>query len=95
MPKLTLEEKRRQSIYRQLYGKQSYNQQSLPKKPEANISSVKQTFTPSILPTTNNQLIDSKYLKADLLKVAIFSAIAVSIQVFLFIAQRNHLINLY
>lgn len=94
MAKLTLEEKRRQSIYRQLYGKQTV---SLPKTEHTTTQTTinKVTYQPSVNLTLNNlQAGDSKYLKVDLLKVVALSSAAIVIQFILYFAQKNHLIKL-
>ncbi len=95
MAKLTLEEKRRQSIYRQLYGKQSSSpvkveEVSKPQTPTNQIS-----LNQKASPIQKTQAIDSKYLKNDLQKVLMLSTAAIAIQLLLFFAQRNHLINFY
>ena len=94
MAKLTLEEKRRQSIYRQLYGKQAI---SLPKTLQSTTQATinKVTYQPSANLTSHNMLAgDSKYLKVDLLKVVALSSAAIVIQFILYFAQKNHLIKL-
>lgn len=94
MAKLTLEEKRRQSIYRQFYGKQTI---SLPKteKPTNQTIINNVAYQPTTTLTSHNLLAsDTKYLKVDLLKVLALSTTAIVIQLILFFAQKNHLIKL-
>lgn len=95
MAKLTLEEKRRQSIYRQLYGKQTYtNPVRTEKAPDSKSSTSKVSY--QITPAIHTQVVtDTKYLKSDLLKVFVLSSAAIVIQLVLFLAQKNHLINLF
>lgn len=90
MAKLTLEEKRRQNLKRQLYGKDSF-QEPKTHVVDTNSNTIK-------TPTTLNERVENTengdYLKRDLTKILIVSIAAIIIQFALFWALNHHLITL-
>lgn len=93
MPKLTIEERRIQTLRQQLQGKQVIQSFSQPKKDEDNSSKVSFSL-PSTQTTTIHPIKDTTYLKNDLLKILILSTLAIGTQVLLLLASNNNLVNL-
>jgi hypothetical protein len=89
MPQVTLDQRRLEALRQQLYGKEK-----------------KVTLRKNSLPSTGNYKLsenslktvtvaeDTTYLRNDLLKIAIFSFVAISLQLILFMSLRVNLINL-
>lgn len=94
MPKLTIQERRIQSLRQQLQGKQISFSSSESKKND--ISRDKVSFSlPSIESSTSHSSIkDTVYLKNDLLKIMLLSFLAIGAQIILLVASNNNLINL-
>lgn len=89
MSRLTLEEKRKQTLHRQLYGVKNDLAKSLINK---QIQKTSQTFklNPlSSIKTTDLQ--DAVFLKSELFKITILTAGALAIQAILLILQMNKL----
>ena len=95
MPKLTLEDKRRETLRRQLYGKEVASiklphKQSSPHQPENS-----GTFSlPDYQTVTTATQSTTAYLTKDLTKVLTFSILAVTAQLTLYLSLQNHLIKL-
>lgn len=101
MVKLTLEQKRLEALKRQLYGKEPQTQ----KKPLEKVKPIKEEGTPqevylldrfkraSEISKQNEPQTEVSYLKRDLLKIFMLSAIAITIQTLLFIGLKNNLIR--
>ncbi|MBI3485976.1 hypothetical protein HY025_03450 [Candidatus Daviesbacteria bacterium] len=88
MSKLSLQEKRLQTLRRQLYSK--------PIVKENKIYETVKDSTPIIqISTQPLNIAEISYLRVDLLKVLILSTLAIGTQLLLYFASRNHLINLY
>lgn len=96
MSKYTLEEKRLQSLRRQLYGKQD-NQIKLSDQPKTSIQSNHGYKFEIIKQNINNTAseVDSGaiYLKKDLLKITYISFVALSLQVLLYWSLSMKLIH--
>jgi hypothetical protein len=96
MPKLTLEDKRRETLRRQLYGKEeTFKVQS--SQLAASSSKAKdsqKTFSYSVAPTNSYQLTTANYLYKDLTKVILFSVLAIALQLSLYFLMQNHLVRL-
>jgi len=99
MPKLTLEQKRRETLRRQLYGREDTAFKT-PKnstikssaQPAANVKTYSLSdYQPS---TPNSELLTSNYLTHDLSKVLIFSVLAIGAQFILFFLLQHNLVKL-
>lgn len=84
MSKLTLDQKKLEHLKKQLYGKE---------ETQSKKTSTKMTSSPETV--TSIPKGDVAFLKQDLIKILLFSAIAFSIQIILFIAIQNHYIKIY
>lgn len=71
-------EKRLQLLRRQVYGKQEFRVQK---------SEIRDKIT-------TNSSDDLTYLNQDLLKILLFSSLAIGIQLILFFLMRNHIVNI-
>lgn len=93
MAKLTLEQKRLESLRRQLYGKtqakQDHKEIKPQTKPAINFNSMVQVTKESQKNTDSDQI----SLRFDLTRIFIFSMLAIALQVILFLAIKNNLIN--
>lgn len=87
MAKIRVDEKRLESLRRQLYGKEKI---SLPQKYTATKVALEGTATPKVQVTTH----DLGYLKNDLTKIFILSAFAIGFQLILYFLSLKNLINL-
>lgn len=102
MPKVTLDQKRLEMLRRQLQGKgEPRAKRSTSKLSESKTLSEaglynKVGFSQKIAdkPTYSSSESSATYLKRDLLKILILSSLAMSIQVLLYFAVRNNLLNL-
>lgn len=88
MPKLTLEERRLQTLRSQLHGKSQI--QSKPEKQTHSTFSF-QANQPS--PAASKS--DTLYLKKDLLKILILGTLAIALQICLYSLEAKHLISLH
>lgn len=88
MATVTLEQKRLEQLKQQLFGKSDSISFKITPKQLKNENVLKQA-------TTGTIAFNSINLKADLVKIAILSALALSIQLFLFFANQNGLIKLF
>ncbi len=98
MPKLTLEQKRRETLRRQLYGKEvSTPKVSRSQTTNAN-NDTNESKTFSMIDystsTTHSELLTTNYLSRDLTKILIFSSLAIATQISLFLLLQNHLVKL-
>lgn len=87
MAKIRVDEKRLESLRRQLYGKQNFE---LPKKYTATKVASDDTPTPKVQVATQ----DLGYLKRDLTKILILSGFAIGFQLILYFLSLKNLINL-
>lgn len=95
----TLDQKRRETLRRQLYGKEVITS----KKGNPSVSKQKreENQTHSTFSYTNNtqtlgssDLHSQSYVSRDLIKILIFSVIAIAAQLTLYFAINNHLVKL-
>lgn len=98
MPKLTLEEKRKEILRRQLYGKEVYSPKSdkvTPVKPQAQVNTNRSFSIANYqTPTATSENISVSYLTSDLVKILIFSSLVIAFQIILHFAISNQLIRL-
>lgn len=88
MATVTLEQKRLEQLKQQLFGKSDSTPFKITPKQSKNENGLKRA-------TTGTIAFDSINLKADLVKIAILSALALGIQFSLFLANQNGLIKLF
>ncbi len=89
MPRLTLQEKRLETLKRQLSGRMVETKvYSRPNEPNHVQHAATTTFS-------HQAVEDTSYLQRDLLKIAALTTGALVIQFLLFFASRNHLLNLH
>lgn len=91
MARVTLDQKRLEALRRQLYGKvdsepPAYNFQQYNKE-----ESSKNTQESKLEPEIKSEV---AYLRKDLLKILSLSSLAMSVQLLLYLATRNNLVNL-
>lgn len=101
MPKVTLEEKRLETLRRQLYGKAQKsdvgNQKSEVKTQQpTNDNQYSMSNPPPVtLQSPTQSLVDSNYLRKDLTKIFYLSSLALGTQLLLYFLTKNHLVNLH
>lgn len=88
MASVTLEQKRLEQLKQQLFGKSDSTPFKITPKQSKNENNPKHE-------TAGTIAFDSINLKADLVKIAILSALALGIQLSLFFANQNGLIKLF
>lgn len=81
-------EKRLQLLRRQVYGKNQSSAVSY------QLSDEKQKKSDDRLTTESYSISDLTYLHHDLLKILLFSSLAIGIQLILFFLMRNHILNI-
>lgn len=86
MAKITLEEKKLQVLYRQLYGNLG-----APKNAVQEFGGSKQTTSN---PKINHSSLDLSYLKKDLYRIFILTLFAFSLQLLLYFGAKNGFLNL-
>lgn len=97
MPKLTLEEKRREVLRRQLYGKEVSvvsSKQSAVSRSKHDHSAETFSYSEEKTPSTNSLLLTTNYLTSDLTRILIFSTLAIAIQISLYFLMQNNLVKL-
>lgn len=96
MAKLTFQQKRLIALKRQLYGGEKPHIYQSGKQAESVSSHSGNTFAKiaASTPVYTMQVEDVSYLKKDMTKILILSSLAISIQLILYFANQNHLINL-
>jgi hypothetical protein len=91
MPKLTLEDKRRELLRRQLYGKEVTSpKSSKPKSHQAGTYAISNYSTSN----SNSETLNTDYLTRDLTKILIFSVLAIGIQLSLYFLMQHNLVKL-
>ncbi len=86
MGKITLEERKLQTLYRQLYGNLS-STKAVVQEPVK----LKQTITNL---KTNHSALDLSYLKRDLQRILILTLFALTIQLLLYLGAKNGFLSL-
>lgn len=81
-------EKRLQLLRRQVYGRNSYQLSDKMQNKSDDSGPQKGKITESY------SVSDITYLQQDLLKILIFSSVAIGIQIILFFLLKNHILNL-
>lgn len=96
MSKLTLQQKRLIALKRQLYGSEKPRMQQSGKQSESISSHSQNSFAKiaSSTPVYATQFEDISYLKKGLVKILLLSSLAITIELILYFANQNHLINL-
>ncbi len=87
MASVTLEQKKLEQLKQQLFGKSDTSYKISPKQ-------LKDMNSKSMAATSTTTL-DSINLKSDLMKISLLSALALGIQLSLFLANQNGLIKLF
>lgn len=96
MPQLTLDQKRLETLRRQLYGKG----ESVTKIGRSNIeyrvspANEQRVHATGDKPSTTNDLQTVLFLKRDLFKILILSTLALSLQILLYLSTKNGLLVL-
>jgi hypothetical protein len=101
MPKITLEQKRLEALRRQLQGRGEVRDKSLKSHLEAKptqrswqYNSETVTKQPGTKTSSVSSQISPAFLKRDLLKILILSALAMSLQIMLYFFVRSNMLNL-
>lgn len=103
MPQITLEEKKLQTLRRQLFGKQAPHLldnkkiKSQPKEetsPKFTLRLDKITSTPQVS-KAQSVVFDTNYLGKDLTKILILTSLALALQMLLYLGTKNNLIRLF
>jgi hypothetical protein len=101
MPKVTLEQKRLEALRRQLQGRGEVRDKSSKSHQDAKPTQISWHYDNEIVtkqPETKTSSVSSQmspaFLKRDLLKILILSALAMSLQLMLYFFVRSNLLNL-
>ena len=92
MPKLTLEDKRRETLRRQLYGKEESF--SFTKKPQKSAETKTITRELAFTNSGSTPAETTTYLYKDLTKVISFSVLALGFQLSLYFLMQNNILKL-
>lgn len=105
MPKVTIDQKRLESLRRQLYGKSPEDKKQKVRTAHSSITQAETAiYNKEVTPATKSPISANLtressnqtafYLKKDLTKILILSAIALALQTLLYFSLQNHLMNL-